>query len=118
MKKNDDAPKWSERHRTWRRIGRRHVIGKPVTYLLMAEDPLDVSNRLPASDDETVSYRQRDRASNPLALSDVGASQQIVSFRHDPEYAVLLWQQRQLRRGTDAVKYICTSRSILADAQQ
>jgi len=84
----------------------------------MAEDPLDVSNRLPASDDETVSYRQRDRASNPFALSDVGASQQIVSFRHDPEYAVLLWQQRQLRRGTDAVKYICTSRSILADVQQ
>lgn len=72
----------------------------------MAKDPLDVSNRLPASDDETVLDGERYRALDPFAFSDIGTSQRIVGFRHNPEYAVLLWQQCQMRRGTDAIKYI------------
>jgi hypothetical protein len=73
----------------------------------MAEYPLDLRQRLPSSDDKTVLDRQRYRASDPLALSNCGGSQQIISFRHSPEYAVLLRQQRQLRCGSDAMEDIC-----------
>jgi hypothetical protein len=73
----------------------------------MTEYPLDLRHRFPASDDKTVLDRQRDRASDPLALSNFGGSQQIVSFRHSPEYTVLLWQERQLRCGSDAMEDIC-----------
>ena len=81
-------------------------------YLLVTNDTLNVSNRLPASDDETVLDGKRYRALNPFAFSDIGISQHIVGFRHNPEYTVLLWQQCQLRRGTDAMKDIWLQLSI------
>jgi hypothetical protein len=77
-----------------------------VAYLLVTKDPLDVPKRLPASDDETVLDGERYRASDPFTFSDIGISQHIVGFRHTPEYAVLLWQQCQMRRGTNAMEYI------------
>ena len=87
-----------------------------ITYLLVAEDPFDISNRLPPSDDETVLDRKRYRASYPCALSEFRTSQQVVCFRDSPEYAVLLWQQRDVCRRTDAMKRICAPQlSISAD---
>jgi hypothetical protein len=79
----------------------------------MTENPLDISHRLSASDDETVLDRQRHRASDPFTFPELGRPQQIVSFRHDPEYAVLLRQQCQVPRGgTDTTKHVCAGPSI------
>ena len=79
----------------------------------MTEDLLDIPHRLPASDEETVLDRQRYRASDPFAFPKLGRPQQIVSFRDDPEYAVLLWQQRQApSRGTHTTKRVCSSRQF------
>lgn len=74
------------------------------TNLLVAEDFLDIVQCLSTPDHEAVLDWQSHRASNPLALSNVGGTQQIISFGHDSKYTVLLWQQCELYRGTDAVE--------------
>jgi hypothetical protein len=79
---------------------------KVNTNLLVAEDLLDIAQCLSTPNHETVLDWQSHRASNPHAFSNVGRTQHIIRFRHDPKYAVLLWQQGKLHRGTDAVKDI------------
>jgi hypothetical protein len=84
-------PKWSDNTETKSKRRDKKYLSRHSAYLFVTEDPLDVSNRLPTSDDETVLDRERDRASDPFAFTDIGASQHIVSFGHDPEYVVFLW---------------------------
>ena len=74
------------------------------TNLLVAENFLDIVQCLSTLDHETVLDWQSHRASNPPALSNVRGTQQIISFGHNSKYAVLLWQQCKLDRGTDAVE--------------
>lgn len=81
-----------------------------MTDLFVAEHFCDLWQCLAAPDDKTMLDRQRYRASDPFTLANRGGSHQIVSFRHSPKYTVLLWQQRQVRRGTNAMKGICTNR--------
>ena len=77
------------------------------TNLLVAEDFLDIAQCLSKPDHKTVLDWQSHRASNPPALSNVRGTQQIISLRHGPEYAIFLWQECKLHRRTDAVEDIC-----------